>query len=483
MTGAAFPRIVIAASSSGTGKTTLAAGLMAAFRRRGLRVQPFKAGPDYIDPGFHTLAAGRESRNLDTRLMPRSALAEIFRRAAGDADLSIIEGVMGLFDGAGPLDERGSTAHLAKILRAPTVVLLDIRSMARSAGALALGFQVFDRRVPLAGFILNRAGSPNHLHTAKTAVENAVGLPVFGGLPADPSLSLPERHLGLVPAWEARSSAEAAGRWREYISSLADRIEAAVDMDALLAAARSAPEPPRAGTRLFGGITGRRKAGTRIAYALDDAFHFYYPDNLDILRRYGAEPVPFSPLRDSALPPDIRGLYLGGGYPELHAQALSSNTGMLTAIRSAAREGMPVLAECGGYMYLSRSIKTFDGRSFPMAGLLPVRALMGKKLGALGYQDAVLLSPCFLGSPGESCPGHVFHYSVTETVDETGETPAPLFRLEKPGREARTDGIAAFNIAASYLHIHFASRPLWAKRFVDACRRHRKETKNDSQKR
>jgi cobyrinic acid a,c-diamide synthase len=383
---------------------------------------------------------------------------------------------MGIFDGAGPLDEKGSTAHLAKILKAPAVILLDVKGAARSAAATALGFLRFDRRLRVAGFILNRVGSPGHLSVVKAAVEGATGVPVCGGLFTDESFKLPERHLGLVPAWEARSSAAAALRWKDYFASLAAVVESSLDLDALLAAARSAPRPPRGGNRLFGGMPDRtapsrrpkigaapKKAAAptsvKIAYALDDAFHFYYPDNLDILRRYGAELLPFSPTADAELPPEASGIYLGGGYPELHAEELAANKGMLDSIRSAALGGMPILAECGGFMYLSRSIRTFAGGDFPMAGLLPVRILMEKKLRTLGYYDGALLTDSILGRRGEVCPGHVFHWSNAEpsedsavrgaAVDAEGGLAAPLFSLSKPGREPLTDGFALRNIAAS----------------------------------
>ncbi len=478
MTPGVFPRLVLGAASSGAGKTTVACGLMAAFRRRGLRVQPFKTGPDYIDPGFHTLAAGRESRNLDSRLMPRGAVVELFRRAAGDADLSVVEGVMGLYDGAGALDERGSTAHLAKILSAPVIILLDVKSAARSAAAAAWGFSRFDRKIRAAGFILNRVGSPSHFSTVKTAVEAATGLPVFGGLYPDEGLRMPERHLGLVPAWEAGTSPDAAARWNGYFAALADKIESTVDLDAVLAAARAAPEPPRGTTRVFGGFPPPREKTTTIACARDDAFHFYYRDNLDILRRYGARIVFFSPLEDGELPPETSGLYFGGGYPELHAEKLAANAAMLEAVRSAAGSGMPVLAECGGYMYLAESLRTFEGREYPMAGVLPVRVTMEKKLRALGYHDGTLLADCLLGRKGEVCPGHVFHWSRAEKscggnpAAGNGKAAVPLFSLTKPGREPFEDGFSLRNVAAGYLHMHFASRPGWAGNFVRTCRRY-----------
>ena len=550
MSGGSFPRLVLGASSSGAGKTTIACGLMAAFRRRGLRVQPFKTGPDYIDPGFHGAATGRPGRNLDTRLMPRGTVLELFRRASADADLSIVEGVMGLYDGAGALDERGSTAHLAKVLRAPVIILLDVTAAARSAAALAWGFARFDRRLRTAGFILNRVGGPSHSALVKTAVEKATGLPVFGGLPRDESLRLPERSMGLIPVWETGGSGKDPLALDEYFSLLADLVEAAVDLDALLEAARGAPEPPPGGGRVFGGpplprggepphtpeagpipapkgpapgqrprrpreegplsppkggttaprTPGPLKDGPVIALALDAAFHFYYQDNLDILERFGARVLPFSPLEDRGLPPGTAGLYIGGGSPELHAPGLAENQAMLRAVREAVRGGMPVLAEGGGLAYLARSLQTPRGDIFAMAGVLPARVAAEERLRALGYHDGKLLRDCPLGRKGESCPGHLFHrFRIQGTSGEgevggpisggppgpaalhaLGDEESPLFELTRPGREPQRDGFALGSLAAGSLHLHFASRPAWARNFVQACRRY--GTRNGGQR-
>jgi cobyrinic acid a,c-diamide synthase len=485
------PRLTIAATHSGTGKTTITAGLILALRNRGLTIQPFKVGPDYIDPGFHTLAAGRPGRNLDTVMISEEAVAELFLHAAGGggtaggaagkhgsffppADLSVIEGVMGLYDGFSGEVETGSTAHLAKVLHSPVVLCIDARAMARSAAAVALGFVRFDPAARICGFILNNIGSPHHFELVKGIIEETTKLPVFGYLPKQGEIALPERHLGLVPAWERDELPEA--------ERLAGLVEEYIDVDRTIEAARSAPElevrqldasetpGPHGGSKIFpqtqiSSNTGRVKIG----YALDDAFHFYYQDNLDILEWYGAELVPFSPLRDDRLPEGIAGIYIGGGYPELRAEALAGNTGMTESLRKAARSGMPIYAECGGLMYLVEELVTFEGVTFPMAGLFPGKVIMEKKLAALGYYRGTALEDTPIAKKGWSVWGHVFHWSRLEGVAQNQRFG---FTLEKPGKDPVTDGLLEGNVLAGYFHIHFAGNVAWPKRFIQLCERH-----------
>ena len=482
------PRLTIAATHSGTGKTTISAGLILALRNRGLTVQPFKVGPDYIDPGFHTLAAGRPGRNLDTVMISEEAVAELFLHAAGGggaaggaagehgsffppADLSVIEGVMGLYDGFSGGVETGSTAHVAKILQSPVALCIDARAMARSAAAVALGFVRFDPAARICGFILNNIGSPHHFDLVKGIIEETTELPVFGYLPKQKEIALPERHLGLVPAWE-RDEIPAAGK-------LAELIELHIDVERLLEEARKAPElkalnlnahgtpAPRGGNKIFiKKSTSSNTERVKIGYALDDAFHFYYRDNLDILEWYGAELVPFSPLRDDRLPEGITGIYLGGGYPELRAEALAGNTAMKESLRKAARSGMPIYAECGGLMYLVEELVTFEGNSYPMAGLFPGKVIMEKKLAALGYYRGTALEDTPIAKKGWSVWGHVFHWSRLEGVAQNQRFG---FTLEKPGKETVTDGLLQGNMLAGYFHIHFAGNVEWPKRFIELC--------------
>ncbi len=446
-----FPRLVVAGTNSGSGKTTVVMAILAALRKRGMSVQPFKAGPDYIDPGFHTAASGRACRNLDTMLLPRDRLLELFARGASGADCSVVEGVMGLFDGAGALDERGGTAHLAKMLAAPVVLVVNAKAMARSAAALVQGFARFDRRLSVRGVILNGIGSPGHYEIIREAVETETRIPVLGYLPRRDDLALPERHLGLVPATERRELGGLALR-------LASLAEEHLDLDGLVRIANSASPLPAHADTLFASSPAPAKA--RIAVAMDEAFHFYYEDNLDILRFLGAEIVPFSPLSDASLPDGTSGVLLGGGFPEEYAAGLATNVPMLRDIRRAAG-CMPVLAECGGLMYLVERLEDRAGASHEMAGVFPGTTRMGTRLQALGYCCGKLLRAALPGRKGAVLRGHLFHWSSYSGDDDS------LFslRLEKNGK-VFPDGLSRGDVFASYLHIHFGTNPAPAARFL-----------------
>ena len=447
------PRIVIAGTNSGSGKTTMTMGLLSALRARGLAVQPFKAGPDYIDPGFHSLAAGRPCRNLDSMLLSRDRLLELFERASGKADISVVEGVMGLFDGAGHGDERGSTAHLARILSAPVLLVINGRGLSRSAAAMARGFAEFDRRIAVKGVLLNNIGSLRHYEAIRRPVEEEAGIPVFGHLPRSGAIAIPERHLGLVPA--------AGGEEMErFLDRLRSMVEDHVDVNRIVDAARTSPPLPRHGCSLFMPSPSVRK--TRVAVALDEAFHFYYQDNLDILEHLGAELLPFSPLRDSSLPRGTGGIYIGGGFPEEFAPLLSANHSLREEIRAASEAGMPILAECGGLMYLAGSLEDRAGREHPMAGVFPGTVRMGKKLQALGYCEGRLTRKTLLGRKGSTLLGHVFHWS---SYDSGGNDRLFSMEIEKDGKRF-ADGLAKKNSFASYLHIHFGTRPSLAGAFL-----------------
>lgn len=406
VTEKAIPRIVIAGTQSGVGKTTVTAGLIAALRQRSLAVQPFKAGPDYIDPTYHTLAADRSCRNLDPWMVSPDRVRALFVRAAREADIAIVEGVMGLYDGFEYEDEAGSTAQLAKLLGVPVILVLDTSQMARSAGALALGYQRFDAELSVAGFIANRVAGESHGQGVATAIRRATGLPVLGWLPRDPALEIPERHLGLVPTAEP-------GRWRTFIEAAADHIARHLDLDRLLTIAENTSVVSV--TDPLAGVRDSRPSSTVhrpiIAVARDEAFSFTYENNLDLLRAAGAEIVFFSPLRDAALPPDTAGVILSGGFPELYASQLASNKGMRDALRKAHQQNMPIYAECGGLMYLTESITDLDGREHPMVGLLPGRSVMAGQL-TMGYRLAQAAGDSWLLAAGETVRGHEFHYSA-----------------------------------------------------------------------
>lgn len=455
-----LPRLVIAGTASGVGKTSVALGLMAALVRRGVRVAPFKAGPDYIDPGWHRLAAGRPSRNLDPWLLPEPTVRELFLRAAADADVAIVEGVMGLFDGHGAGGDSGGTAHLARLLAAPVLLVVDAGGMGRSAAAVVRGFQGFDPRVRVAGVILNRVGSDAHARLLREAVEAACGLPVVGFLRRDPGVVLPERHLGLVPAAEAGADA---------VARLAQRVEEDVDLEAVLALAAAAPSLAPAPVAR-GGVASSGRRRVRLGLALDEAFHFYYRDALDLLEASGAELVPFSPLRDRRLPADLDGLYLGGGFPEVFAARLAGNAGLLAEVRAAAAGGLPVYAECGGLLLLCRSLVDLAGREYPLAGVVPARAVMGRRLAGFGYREAEALRDTLLLRAGERVRGHEFHYAFLEWDEAPPEGRPHAYRLRRgPGEAGVPEGWAAGNVLASFLHVHLSARPELARRLVACC--------------
>jgi len=449
------PRIVIAGTHSGVGKTTIATALMAAFARRGLRVQPFKIGPDFIDPGFHQVACGRVSRNLDGWMLSQNANLEIFARASADADLAIIEGVMGLFDGHSASADEGSTAEMAKWLGAPVLLVVDASAMARSAAALVHGFETFDSGLELAGVLFNRIGGTRHADLLRESVAAYCRSTPLGFLPRSQNIALPSRHLGLTMASETLTA--------ERLVEMVAWVETHIDLDALIALARerspALPDSPAPQAR-------PSSLPIRIAVARDSAFCFYYQDNLDLLTESGAELVEFSPMRDRELPPDIGGLYLGGGYPELHAAQLSENREMIEAIRRFARAGAPVYAECGGFMYLTEAIVESDGREHPMVGLFPTRARMQSRLAALGYIQPEPAGDGLWLQPGESLRGHQFRYSAIDPM------PPEVCRAY----QSPAEGYRIHSVLGSYIHLHFLSCPGFAERFVDHCAQWRTRT-------
>jgi len=376
------PALVIAGTHSAVGKTTISIALMAALRRRGLRVQPFKVGPDFIDPTLHTRAAGSISRNLDGWMLGPATNLQTFARCSADADIAVVEGVMGLFDGRDSLTEAGSTAEMAKLLGLPVLLIVDASAMARSAAALVHGYESFDRELDVAGVIFNRVAGPGHFAYLREAVEASCHARVLGWLPADESVELPERHLGLLMAEEVLNDAR--------LEALVSWIESGVDIETLMRLARQRPQNeavPEAPPSVQEGGAHRVEVESakleeaqsfsrppRIGVARDDAFCFYYQDNLDLLTRFGAQIVEFSPVFDQQLPEGLDGIYFGGGYPELHAAALTANERMRADVARFVQSGKPVYAECGGLMYLTEAIIDAETRSFPMVGVFPTRA-------------------------------------------------------------------------------------------------------------
>ncbi|MCL0058022.1 cobyrinate a,c-diamide synthase, partial [Dehalococcoidales bacterium] len=433
-------------------KTTVSIGLMGALRKRGLRVQPFKAGPDYIDPTYHTWATGVPSRNLDTWLLPPGVVVELFTRAMRQKDIAVIEGVMGLFDGRSSVSEEGSTAELAKLLGAPVLLVVDSRKGARSLAAMVRGYQTFDPSLNLAGVILNGIGSDEHLKVCQEAIEHYTGVQVLGYLPRHSNLSLPERHLGLIPTVEGSA---------EFMARLVAQCEASFSMPQILDISEQAVTP-QLEPSLF--PSTRRLSMTRIAVARDKAFSFYYQDSLDLLAAWGAELVAFSPLEDRKLPQDVSGLYIGGGFPELYAADLAANEPLKEAIRAAARRGMPIYAEGGGLMYLGASLQDLHGQNHHMVGVLPISSQISSPRLSLGYRTVQALGDGPLLRQGEIVRGHEFHWSVLDN----GMMPNAYRIIDKARRR---EGFHKGNLLASYIHLHLASHPSMAQRFITNCRR------------
>lgn len=451
-----IPRLVLAGTHSGVGKTTIATGILAYLTSLGYKVQPYKVGPDYIDPSYHTYATGFVSRNLDAWLTPEEMLKQLFVSSAQKADLAIIEGVMGLYDGHQDQRFKSSTAEIAKLLKAPVLLIVDCHSMAQSVAALVHGYQYFDPQVQIAGVILNKIGSERHLAMVKQSIEEHNGIPVVGYIGRHQELVLPERHLGLVPVTEKKDI-------QERIKDIALKVGKHLDIDKLLAIANSA-EPWEDTISLPRASINRK---IRVAIARDEAFNFYYQDSLDYLERLGIEWIYFSPLKDSSLPLDINGLIIGGGFPEMFLETLANNVSLKNDIRKKAFQGLPIYAECGGLMYLCESIIDFDNNQYPMLGLVPAHAKMEKRLISMGYREFQALRPSILAQKGDKIRGHEFHYSSL-VIKEHDSFPW-AYQFTNGRGEVRREGYACNNILATYLHCHFAGNSKAADEFIKSC--------------
>jgi len=476
--------IIIAAPRSGSGKTTITLGIMACMRRRGLKVAPFKVGPDFIDPGYHRLVCGRPSINLDGWICPSEFVRETFEHHAGGADIAVIEGVMGLFDGINGVSDKGSTAHIARITGSPVVLVVDARGQARSAAALVRGFAEFDPRVRIAGVIFNNVASEGHARLLREALETLdTEIRPFGFIQKDTRLHIPSRHLGLVTAEENPLPAE-------FLDHLAEVVREQVDLGLLWAMATPLPTIPvlpfegkRSRVLTFDSSVKCQDPIPRIAVARDAAFCFVYEDNLRLLREAGGEIAPFSPLADERLPDGISGIYLPGGYPELFAEVLKNNRGIMEGIRGAAASGMPLYAECGGFIYLTEGVGVRENEMelfHELLGIFPVRTRMLKRRKALGYREVELTLSTPLGERGTVARGHEFHYSEME---EMPAAVARAYRVRRSGVDLGDEGFLRNNCLASYVHLHFGSNPALAPAFVESCRRYGKEDRKASKKR
>jgi cobyrinic acid a,c-diamide synthase len=453
------PRLVVGGTASSVGKTILTAGLIAAFKARGLTVQSFKVGPDYIDPAYLAHVSGRPCRNLDSWMLGDGALRQVLAQGALGADLALIEGMMGLFDGRGGSAE-GSTADVARMIKAPVVLVLDVARMAESAAAVALGFKTYSESPKIAGVLLNNVGSDGHRRSVEDAIWGMAKLPVLGALRTMPELDIPQRQLGLLPVTENKE-------WERTIGLLAETISRDVDLDLLLRIANKAELVPLVPKKVFQGKPAS-KPSIRLAVAYDEAFNFYYPENLELLEEQGAEIVPFSPLEDQQLPPDVAGLYLGGGFPEVFVEPLARNRSMADSIQRGHMSGLPIYAECGGLMYLGRSLRTESGATHGMANVIPVDVEMDGEIHRFGYRQILTLEENILSPRGQFYRGHEFHWS--RITSHNGDL-KPAYQMQNAeGDVIGYEGFIAPNLLASYVHLHFGQNPLLVEKFVQHCR-------------
>ncbi len=441
---------VIAGPASGVGKTTVSLAISAGLHARGLRIQAFKCGPDFLDTGHLTAVTQRPARNLDRWMMDVESVVSAFAESSADADVAVVEGMMGLFDGISGQGEQGSAAEIARILSLRVILVVDASKSARSIAAVIRGFEVFDPELRFAGLVLNGVAGESHFRLLSEAITHNCSTPILGWLPQDPAVRIQERHLGLHTAAEID--------WREKRSALQELAEQQLNLDLLLA-----PEFELPAVDAYV-VAPRTAPRVTIGVARDEAFCFYYQDNLDFLERAGARLVEFSPLRDTHLPPELDALYLGGGYPELHAEQLSSNATLVSDIRQFAALGRPVYAECGGMMYLGESLRAPDGRVHAMAGVLPIETEMTEKLVHFGYVEVELLLDSLIGTKGTVLRGHSFHCSQCSATRELAAAFDARYTLSK---RTGAEGYASGNVLASYIHLHFRGAPSVPERIVD----------------
>lgn len=440
-----IPSFIVSGTSSGSGKTTVALGLMAAFRQLGYVVQPFKCGPDFIDPGLHQLVTGTVSRNLDPWMCGEDFTRKCYATHIRDGEVAIIEGVMGMFDGG-----MSSSGSLSRLLELPGILVLDVRSMAESAAAIVKGFETLDPAAAPVGVILNRVASERHLQLVRDAIKSHCKAEILGHLPRSIDFSIPSRHLGLLTGDEAPISEQA-------LRLLGETVREHIDLQRLI----SLSQKPLPGEPVLPHAPDGKPC--RIAVARDKAFCFYYEDNFDLLRAAGAELVFFSPLSDRQLPDNIDGVYLGGGYPELYARELSENESMVAAIKEWIENDRAVYAECGGFMYLTRGINSLEDTYHSLVGAFPVTASMQTTRASLGYREVETLAPCCFGPPGTVLRGHEFHYSKIDTMPESI---ARIYRVNN----GTTEGYAYRKVLGGYMHLHFGFAPQVAEEFINYCR-------------
>ncbi|QZY57372.1 cobyrinate a,c-diamide synthase [Crassaminicella profunda] len=452
-----LPRFVLAGTQSGVGKTTISIGIMAALKKRGMNVQPFKVGPDYIDPAFHTFVTENKSRNLDSWMLDEACVKKLFVKNAMNKQISVIEGVMGLYDGYGVKKDEGSTAHVSKIMKAPVILIINGKGMSSSAAAQVLGYKLYDEGVDIKGVIINNISGDAHYDLLKESIERDTKIKCVGYLKPNENIELKSRHLGLIPSVEVKNL-------ERKIDEIAQMVEETMDLDELLTIANHAEkmdDQPEKIKRVVDHVN--------IGVPLDNAFNFYYEDNLDLLKELGANLVYFSPLKDRELPKNLQGLYIGGGFPEIFAKELEENTSMRNSIKEAIEKGLPTYAECGGLMYLSKAITTLEGKKYSMVNIFHTEARMTKRLQRFGYVHVNIEKPCAIAKEKKSTKGHEFHRSMVENHEESEY----VYGVDKirNGKVIKTwqCGLKKYNALGAYAHIHFYSNISIANDFVKNC--------------
>ncbi len=462
---------VIGATGSGTGKTTISLAILACLKDMGYTVAPFKVGPDFIDPGHHANVCGQTSYNLDSWMLPKAYNQTLFDKKTKNADIAVVEGVMGLFDGLDGTSEAGSTAQMAKWLDLPVVLVISAKGKARSAAAIVKGFEIFDPNLKIAGVIFSKTGSMRHYQYLKAAVEEHCTTPCLGYMPRNESIVMPERHLGLVTAQEAKLN-------DETMSILSTMVKDHIDLSGLIDRLDNKKNDNKQNEEIhhferqeetYESLTLRENSPT-IAVAKDKAFCFYYPDNLEMLEQFGAKIVYFSPLSDDQLPDNIDGIYFGGGYPEVHAQILAQKTQMLEQINQYSKMGMPIYGECGGFMVLCHKLSGMDtDHQYHMSGCFDFSVQMSGRLRSLGYREITLKKDTIIGKKGQVLRGHEFHYSSLENPDTQIQNIYDV--TSRVGQDIQLKGYQDNNTLGSYLHLHFGSNPACAQQFVATCKR------------
>jgi cobyrinic acid a,c-diamide synthase len=456
-----MPRVVLGGTSSRAGKTVVSIGLMRALKNRGYKVAPFKAGPDFIDPSYHLFAAGRPSRNLDSYMMKKADIIGTFYRNAHECDIAVIEGTMGLYDSIDGIRETGSTGQVSKFLEAPVILIANIERISRTVAPYVMGYRVFDKKVDIKGVLLNRAGSERHAGKARAAVERLAKMRVVGVMPRDERIEIPERHLGLVPAYEKR-------RLNRLFNTLAELIEEYVDVDKIIKIAKGAK--PQKNVREPPVLSPKKQVTAKLGVIKDKCFSFYYQDNLDAFAAAGAEIKYIDSLKDKKLP-EIDALYIGGGFPEVFAKELEKNAPLRSDIYDFCDSGKPAYGECGGLMYLGKSITTKEGNEYEMVGFLPMKTQMFKKFQSLGYVRNEVIKDNPLSRKGATLKGHEFHYSKVDLLKRNLKNMEYIYKVKRGmGIDGEHDGLLVKKTLASYMHLHVLSYPNMIGNFLKSAR-------------